>query len=104
MTLPKRNTPTQGAYMGMTHTDLELLNPRDRTIPAIKVKALADTGSFHLCISEDIATALKLETLYEQDVTLADGTKRRCPYVGPIQTRYDKDHQGFTGAFVLGTG
>jgi len=34
-------------------------------------------------------------------VTLADGSKKRVPYVGPIEVRF-KNRVGFAGALVMG--
>ena len=44
---------------------------------------------------------MKLERLDEREVTTADGVKRRCPYVGPIEVRFGS-RACFTGALVLG--
>ena len=55
----------------------------------------------YLCIPEHIAIQLKLETLYQREVTLADGSRRLCPYVGPVHVRF-KYRGCFTGALVLG--
>jgi len=67
----------------------------------LTVDALVDTGTMYLCIPEHIAIQLKLQTLYQREVTLADGSRRLCPYVGPIHVRF-KDRGCFTGALVLG--
>jgi clan AA aspartic protease len=88
--------------VGIVYADVELLNPRDRTLPPIKVSALADTGSMNMCISEELTERLKLETLYEQEVILADGTRRKCRYVGPLQVRISDTRQTFVGAYVMG--
>ena len=37
----------------------------------------------------------------DQTVTLADGTTRNVPYVGPVEVRF-KNRVGFTGAIVIG--
>ena len=44
---------------------------------------------------------LRLEKLQEREVTIADGSKRLCPYVGPIEVRFG-ERACFTGALVLG--
>jgi clan AA aspartic protease len=87
--------------MGRIYTRLSLSNPRDPALHAIQVKALVDTGSMHLCIPEHIAIQLKLEQAYEREVTIADGSKRICAYVGPIEIRFD-GRACFAGALVLG--
>ena len=37
----------------------------------------------------------------EKEVTLADGTGKRVPYVGPIETRF-KNRVAYVGAIVMG--
>jgi hypothetical protein len=44
---------------------------------------------------------LKLEPLVAREVTLADGSRRSVPYVGPIQIRFG-NRMGFAGALVMG--
>jgi len=44
---------------------------------------------------------LKLEEIDKKEVTLADGSKKLVPYVGPIEIRY-KNRVGFSGALVMG--
>jgi len=68
---------------------------------AVEVDALADTGALHLCIPEQVRARLQLEAIAEKDVTLADGSVRQVPYVGPIEIRF-KNRVGFAGALVMG--
>ncbi|MDO8793372.1 MAG: hypothetical protein Q7J25_01990 [Vicinamibacterales bacterium] len=65
------------------------------------MRALADTGALHLCIPEHVAIQLRLDQLYEREVMTADGGKRMCPYVGPIELRFGS-RACFAGALVLG--
>ena len=58
-------------------------------------------GSVHLRIPEHIQIQLKLEEIDKKEVTLADGSKKVVPYVGPIQIRF-KNRTGFVGALVMG--
>lgn len=67
--------------MRLINTEIELSNPKDNHIKSIKVNALVDTGSLHLCIPEHVAIQLELEKLYEREVTTADGKKHLVPYV-----------------------
>jgi len=67
----------------------------------MEVKALADTGALHLCIPEHVAIQLKVEELYKREVTVADGSKHLCPYVGPIEVKFE-NRGCFTGALVIG--
>ena len=65
------------------------------------VVALADSGAVHLCIPEHIQIQLKLEAIDNKELTLADGSKKLVPYVGPIELRF-KNRVGFAGALVMG--
>ena len=74
--------------MGLIRTEITLRNPRDRSLAPLTATALVDTGALHLCIPEHLAIQLKLERLEEREVTTADGIKRLCAYVGPIELRF----------------
>lgn len=87
--------------MGLIRTDITLRNSRSRELAPLTVSALVDTGALHLCIPEHIAIQLKLEKLEDREVTTADGVKRLCAYVGPIELRFG-NRGCFTGALVLG--
>ena len=87
--------------MGPVYADISLRNPRDPGVRPLEVRALVDTGATHLCIPEHVAIQLKLETMYEREVTIADGSRKLCPYVGPVEVRFDGRFT-FTVALVLG--
>ncbi len=87
--------------MGLTNTKIELKNPREPDLEAVIVDALADTGAVHLCIPEHIRIQLKLDEIDKKQVTLADGSQKQVPYVGPVELRY-ANRIGFAGALVLG--
>ena len=87
--------------MGLTTTQLTLANARRDYLAPIAVDALADTGAVHLCIPEHVALQLQLDELEKREVTLADGSRRAVPYVGPLHLRFG-NRSGFTGAMVLG--
>ena len=87
--------------MGLTYAQLTLSNPREPQLQSLDVRALADTGSTYVCVPEHVAIQLQLETLYQREVTIADGSRRLCPYVGPLEVRFD-GRACFTGALVLG--
>jgi clan AA aspartic protease len=87
--------------MGLVFAKLVLKNPRLPRLKAVEVNALADSGAVHLCIPEQVRAKLRLEAIDEKVVTLADGTERSVPYVGPIELRF-KNRVGFTGALVMG--
>jgi len=80
---------------------ITLLNPRRPDVSAVTVEALADTGAVHLVIPEHIRIQLQLEEQDRKEVTLADGSKRMVPYVGPVEIRF-KNRVGYAGALVMG--
>jgi clan AA aspartic protease len=87
--------------MGLIRADLQLANPSRRELQPVAVSALADTGAVHLFIPEHLVIQLKLETLEQREVVLADGRRRSVPYVGPIEVCF-RNRRCFTGAMVLG--
>lgn len=82
-------------------TQILLGNPRRIELPRIEVPALADTGAVDLCIPEHLRLQLQLDVFDHKQVTLADGSRRLVPYVGPVELRY-KNRVGFAGALVMG--
>ncbi|MBK6625974.1 MAG: clan AA aspartic protease [Flavobacteriales bacterium] len=87
--------------MGLVNGHLFLKNPRLPDLEPVPVSALVDTGAVHLCIPEHVQIQLKLEVIDQKEVTLADGSRKLVPYVGPIEIRF-KNRTGFAGALVLG--
>jgi clan AA aspartic protease len=87
--------------MGLVNGKVLLKNPRLPELTPVEVAALADSGAVHLCIPEHIQIQLKLEAIDNKEVTLADGSKKLVPYVGPIELRF-KNRVGFAGALVMG--
>lgn len=87
--------------MGLVYADIELSNPRERTLRPFAVRALVDTGAITLCIPEHIALQLNLAELEKREVTVASGRVSLVPYVGPVQVRFE-NRNCFTGALVLG--
>lgn len=87
--------------MGLVNAKIILINPRKPELESVEIDALADTGSVHLCIPEHIKIQLELEEIDKKDVTLADGSEKLAPYVGPIELRF-KNRIGFSGALVMG--
>jgi clan AA aspartic protease len=87
--------------MGIVTARLQLTNPREPSLAPMYVEALADTGSVYLRIPEHVRLQLNLQVLEHREVTLADGSRRSCPYVGPVQLRF-KNRAGYVGALVLG--
>ena len=87
--------------MGLVHAKIVLKNPRNAKMKPLEVEALVDSGSLHLCIPAHLQMQLKLEEIDQKEVTLADGTKKLVPYVGPLEIRF-KNRVGFVGALVMG--
>ncbi|MEK7876081.1 MAG: clan AA aspartic protease [Pseudomonadota bacterium] len=87
--------------MGLVNGKVLLKNPRLPELAPVEVVALADSGAVHLCVPEHIQIQLKLEAIDNKEVTLADGSKKLVPYVGPIELRF-KNRVGFAGALVMG--
>jgi clan AA aspartic protease len=87
--------------MGLVNAEILLKNPRRPELEPVKVSALADTAAVHLCIPPHVQIQLELEEIDKKELTLADGTRKVVPYVGPIEIRY-KNRVGFAGALVLG--
>ena len=80
---------------------LTLRNPRYPEMPAVEVEALADMGATFLCVPAAVAEALRLETYEHRETTIADGSRRRVPYVGPLEVQF-KNRTAFVGALVMG--
>jgi clan AA aspartic protease len=87
--------------MGLVTTKITLRNPRYPDQEPIEADALVDTGALHLCIPQHISIQLRLEQYDQKEVTVADGSKRLVPYVGPIEIRF-KNRVGLGGALVIG--
>ena len=87
--------------MGLASAKIQLRNPRLPELEAVEIDALADTGAVHMCIPQHIKIQLQLEEQDTKEVTLADGSHKLVPYVGPIELRY-KNRVGFAGALVMG--
>ena len=80
---------------------LTLRNPRYPDLPPVEAEALADTGATFLCVPAAVAEVLRLETYEHREATIADGSRRRVPYVGPLEVRF-KNRTAFVGALVMG--
>ncbi len=87
--------------MGLPNAKIQLRNPRLPELEPVEVDALADTGAVHMCIPSHIQIQLGLEEIDKKEVTLADGSQKLVPYVGPIELRF-KNRIGFAGALVMG--
>ena len=87
--------------MGLVYTNITLSNSVNMQLKSIEANSLVDAGAVHLCIPEHIAIRLQLKELEKREVTVADGTKKLCSYVGPVKLQF-QNRSCFTGALVLG--
>ncbi len=87
--------------MGLSYCMLRLSNSRLSEQEPIDVEALADTGATYLVIPEHIRLQLGLAETSKKEVTLADGSQKMVPYVGPIETKF-KNRVAYVGAIVMG--
>ena len=89
--------------MGLSYCTLSLRNPKIPGREPFEVRALADTGAVYLIIPEHVRLQLDLDLQPQshKEVTLADGSKQKVPYVGPIEARF-KNRVAFVGAIVMG--
>ena len=87
--------------MGLVIAKIILKNPSKLGLESLEVDALVDSGAVHLCIPEHIRIQLELDEIDKKEVTLADGSKKLIPYVGPIEIKF-KNRVGFAGALVMG--
>ena len=86
------------------YADLIISNAKSPTWGPVRVSALADTGANFLCIPDHIAVQLGIDEHGSgefKEVTLADGSHRKVPYVGPLQLQF-KNRTCYTGALVMG--
>ena len=86
--------------MGHVYADITLLNSFEVTaakkglmtegdVKQLTVSAMVDSGAMTLTINEKIAKQLDLEVQRQQEVVLADGSLRRCDYVGPVNIHFE---------------
>jgi clan AA aspartic protease len=87
--------------MGLSSAMLSLKNPRLLEQESVVVEALADTGSVYLIIPEHVKLQLGLENQSQKEVSLADGSKKMVPYVGPLEVKF-KNRLAYVGAIVMG--
>ncbi len=87
--------------MGQIYASLSLSNPAKEDLLPIAANALVDTGALFLCVPEHIAVQLQLKEYEKREVTIADGSKKLVPYVGPIKINY-LNRVCLTGALVMG--
>ena len=87
--------------MGPIRAKIILRNARDANLKPLDTDALVDTGLLNLCIPAHVALQSQLEELEKREITTADGVKRLCPYVGPVEVHFE-NRGCYTGALVIG--
>ena len=86
------------------YAEIFLSNPRDPGLIPMRLQALVDTGSNFLILPEHIAIQMKFEPSpidATREITLADGSHKTVPYVGPVSVRFG-NRMCFVGALVMG--
>lgn len=71
--------------MGIIRQHIRLSNFAMPNLEEIDARALVDTGSLELCIPRHVANQLRLKTIEDREVTLANGERQVVPYVGGIR-------------------
>ena len=91
--------------MGHVYADITLENSVDvafaqrgdiplENVRKMEVKALIDSGARTLTINEKIAEQLGLPVRRQVEVVLADGSYRKCDYVGPVNIYFENRFSG----------
>jgi clan AA aspartic protease len=96
-----KKTRTEVRTMVIIKTDIMLGNPISSTLKPIEVEAIVDPNALHLWIPRQVADQLQLKETSKRKVTTAEGKKRICPYVGPLEIKF-KNRTCFSGAVVTG--
>lgn len=97
--------------MGLVYADIELINGEDITlakrniigedeIKHMPVKALVDTGSYMLCINEDIQEQLKFPLAEKRSGQLANGSIVEYDVVSHVELKF-KNRRTMCNAMVL---
>ncbi len=85
--------------MGLVYAEIELINGGDlemarrniigqEEVKRMWVNALVDTGSYMLCINENIQEQLQLPVVEKRKAQMANGTILQCNVVAPVELRF----------------
>ena len=85
--------------MGLVYAEIELINGGDlemarrniigqEEVKRMTVTALVDTGSYMLCINENIQEQLQLPVVEKRKAQLANGEIVQCDVVAPVELRF----------------
>ena len=97
--------------MGLVYAEIELINGDDlalqrrfiigeEEVKRMKVTALVDTGSYMLCINENIQEQLQLPVVEKRKAQLANGEIVECNVVAPLEVKC-KNRRTSVNAMVL---
>lgn len=97
--------------MGLVYAEIELINGEDIAfarrhiigedeIKRMRVTALVDTGSYMLCINENIQEQLQLPVVEKRKAQLANGSIVECEVVAPVELKF-KNRRCACSAMVL---
>jgi len=98
-------------FLGLIYAEIELINGDDlafarrhiigeEEIRRMKITALVDTGSYLLCINENIQEQLQLPFLEKRKGQMADGSIKEYEVVGPVELKF-KNRRTVINAMVL---
>jgi clan AA aspartic protease len=85
--------------MGIIYAEIELINGDDMAlarrniigeeeVKRMRVNALVDTGSYMLCINENIQEQLQLAVVEKRKAQMANGSIVECEVVAPVEVRF----------------
>lgn len=97
--------------MGLVYAEIELINGDDLAlvrrhiigedeIKRMRVNALVDTGSYMLCINENIQEQLQLPIVEKRKAQMADGSIVECDVVAPVEIKF-KNRRSSVNAMVF---
>lgn len=97
--------------MGLVYAEIELINGGDlemarrniigqEEVKRMWVNALVDTGSYMLCINENIQEQLELPVVEKRKAQMADGSIVECDVVAPVEIKF-KNRRSSVSAMVL---
>jgi clan AA aspartic protease len=87
--------------MGLVFANIKLSNPVLPDSLPVEANCLVDSGSTYLCIPPHMAIQLGAKESQPKEVTLADGSVKLVPYVGPIRVEFE-NRLCYVGAIVMG--
>ena len=97
--------------MGMVHTEITLKNARDEgnaqerlikfeDVRSVTITAVADTGSMHLVINEELREKLGLSVIEERTANIADGQRIPCKMAEAVEVCW-KNRRTLCPALVI---